>query len=105
MSSVSAPPQRIEKSQSSTQVNIFSVSNLPNMDGMLGKCDPYALLTWEQGMEFGRTSTKKNTYEAEWDETLTLDLEDSRAGTNSDVLVTVMDWDRANEDDVVGSIK
>lgn len=54
------------------EVTIISVSSLPKMDGMLGKCDPYAVLLFD-GVE-NRTETKKNTYEAEWNETFFLDV-------------------------------
>jgi hypothetical protein len=54
------------------EVTIISVSSLPKMDGMFGKCDPFAVLLFD-GVE-NRTETKKNTYEAEWNETFFLDV-------------------------------
>lgn len=87
------------------QLTIFSVSDLPKMDGIFGKCDPYSVLLWEAGAECGRTEIKKGTYDAEWNETFNLDLEDATRGTSADCIVSVWDWDTASADDEIGSVK
>lgn len=70
-----------------------------------GKCDPYAVLTWESGLEYGKTETKKNTLEAEWNETFFLDVEDAAKGTSEDLVVTLFDWDAMSADDEIGTVR
>ena len=48
-------PRRID-------LTLEGVDHLPKMDGMFGKCDPYAVLAFE-GAEY-RTEVVKNAYEA-----------------------------------------
>jgi len=56
-------------------------------------------------MEYGKTETKKNTYEAEWNETFFLDVEDAAQGTSDDFVVTLFDWDAMSADDEIGTVK
>lgn len=49
--------------------------------------------------------TRKNTYDASYEETFSLDVEDAAVGVRSDLAVTVWDWDATSQDDLVGSVK
>ena len=85
------------------ELTVLSINSLPKMDGMLGKCDPYAIVSFE-GVEY-RTQTKKNTYDADFGECFCLDVDDAALGTRSDLLVTVFDWDAASKDDEIGVVR
>lgn len=82
------------------ELTVASVQHLPSMDGIMGKCDPYCVVSFE-GQDY-RTETKKNCYEAEYDEVFNLDIPSSAKGTRSSMKVTVWDWDATSKDDEVG---
>jgi len=54
------------------EFTMVSVNSLPKMDGMFGKCDPYALLTFLEKQY--KTDVVKNTYDAEWMDKFCLDM-------------------------------
>ena len=76
------------------------VEHLPKMDGVFGKCDAYAVLSFD-GAEY-RTEVVKNAYDARWDAAFHLDVDEAEKGTNSGATVTVFDWDAASKDDEIG---
>ncbi len=82
------------------QVTMVSSKHLPKMD-TLGKVDAYCILFFED-IEM-RTRTIKNTYEPEWNETLTWGVWNVEQGCKSDFRCVVMDWDVGSNDDEVGS--
>lgn len=85
------------------ELTVASVSHLPRMDGLLGKCDPYVVVSYE-GQDY-RTDVVKNCYDAEFGDTFHLDVASAKKGTKSAVKVTVFDWDAASKDDEVGGFR
>eukprot|EP00961_Rhodomonas_salina_P048742 654146-Rhodomonas_salina.1 len=70
------------------------------MDGFGGSCDPFCVVKFA-GQEH-KTTTKKNTYSADWEELFRFNLDDvgnSIGGLQFDV----MDWDRMGANEMVGS--
>lgn len=96
-------PEEGAKGSRRLELTVSTVSSLPKMDGLLGKCDPYAVVIFE-GIE-RRTATKKNCFDADFNETFNLDLDDAAVGTRSDIFVSVWDWDAASADDEVGGFR
>ena len=85
------------------EMTVFKCEHLPSMDGMMGKCDGYAVLSFEE-CEY-KTNIIKNSYTAEWDEMFSLDVDEIEKELKSDISVTVWDWDRASAHDRIGSIR
>lgn len=85
------------------ELNVYKCEHLPSMDGIMGKCDGYAVLSFDE-CEY-KTQVIKNSYTAEWDEVFSLDVDEIEKEMKSDISVTVWDWDRATSHDRVGSIR
>lgn len=84
-------------------MTLVGCKSLPAMDGMFGKCDAYAVLSFEN-MEY-KTDVVQNSYEAEWNELIDLDCDDAATGTRTQCLVTLWDHDKVSKDDEIGSFK
>jgi hypothetical protein len=81
-------------------VSVVRAEHLPKKD-MMGKCDPYVVLTW-QGKE-RKTQVKKSTFDPVWEETLE-EFDWVDAGTCASLgrmKVTVMDDDGLTSNDYV----
>ena len=85
------------------ELTVASVSHLPRMDGVFGKCDPYIVVSYE-GQDY-TTEVVKNCYDAEFGETFNLDVASAKKGTKSAVKVKVFDWDAASKDDEIGTFR
>lgn len=99
----SVEPKKGVKGPRRIIMTLEACKHLPAMDGMFGKCDAYAILSFEN-MEH-QTDVVKNSYEADWNEQFELDLDDAAIGTRSQCLVTLMDWDKVTKDDEIGTFK
>jgi Ca2+-dependent lipid-binding protein len=82
-------------------ITVSSGHNLPKKD-MMGKCDPFVVLTW-QGKE-RKTQVKKSTFDPVWEETMeVLDWVDAGTYASTGSLkVVVMDYDGLTSNDYVG---
>jgi len=85
------------------QVTLVKVSSCPKMDGLLGKCDPYAKLNFQE-IEY-KTKVVKNVYDAEWMDAFDLDVDDVCLGVQSGFVVSLWDYDTASKDDEIGNFK
>jgi hypothetical protein len=68
----STGPRRLE-------VTLVGVQHLPKMDGIMGRCDAYSKMLW-RGIEY-KTEVVKNAYDAEWNSSFSLDVEECANGT------------------------
>ncbi len=78
---------------------MVSARHLPKMD-TFGSCDAFVVVAL--GEEAYQTQVVKGSYAPDWGEALLFHLHDAAAAP-APLTVTVMDWDRSSNNDVVGS--
>eukprot|EP00961_Rhodomonas_salina_P048741 654145-Rhodomonas_salina.1 len=70
------------------------------MDGFGGSCDPFCVVKFAE--QEHKTTTKKNTYSADWEEVMWFVIDDVGERVD-DLEFLVMDWDRMGANEMVGS--
>eukprot|EP00961_Rhodomonas_salina_P014682 197073-Rhodomonas_salina.1 len=89
-----------KKPKRKVELTVVSATHLPKMD-MVGLCDPFVVLKY--GGKEAKTTIKKKTLDATFNESFVLNLVPETA--NGDLDIKCMDHDMGLTDDVVGFAK
>eukprot|EP00961_Rhodomonas_salina_P113337 1524797-Rhodomonas_salina.5 len=97
-----SPPDLPQQEATGSRVlefKVVSTRHLPKMD-VMGKCDPFCVVKFAE--QEHKTTTKKNTYSADWEEVFRFDVDDV-GNSIGGLKLDVMDWDRMGANEMVGS--